>query len=82
MNYAMTTTTAGDETICEGPCLVTGRTHRVTVRTEDLLAWRAGKLAQMAFPYLSGRDREFLISGTSPAGWEHLFGRGDESEKS
>ncbi len=26
-----------------------------------------------AFPYLSESDREFLISGFSPAGWDKIF---------
>ncbi len=74
MNAMMTTSQQGDETICVGPCRVTGRPYRVVVRTADFVRWRdAGEYAQRAFPYLSAGDREFLISGTSPTGWAVLF---------
>ena len=59
-------------------CVVTGEPYEVSVRSGDYEAWKCGsKLAQDAFPYLSREDREFIISGTSPQGWNILFG-GDE----
>jgi hypothetical protein len=59
-------------------CVVTGEHYEVRVRRTDWEAWKGGKLAQLAFPYLSREDREFIISGTSPKGWEELFGGDDE----
>ena len=37
--------------------------HSVTVKAEDLFKYRNGEKIQNAFPYLSPKDREFLISG-------------------
>lgn len=55
-------------------CGVTGEPYSVSVRADDYAAWKSGTLAQQAFPYLSREDREFIISGTSPKGWDILFG--------
>jgi len=40
-----------------------GKQHKVTVKAPDLFRYRQGELIQNAFPYLSIKDREFLISG-------------------
>ena len=37
--------------------------HEVTVKAPDLFKYSQGALIQVAFPYLSAKDREFLISG-------------------
>lgn len=67
-----------------GPCVVTGREHPVVVSREEVLAYfHRGVNAREAFPELAKEDREFLISGTSPEGWEMLFGctqKSDEEE--
>lgn len=57
-----------------GPCMVTGKLYSVTVPAEGLFQYRNGSLAQDAFPNLSREDREFLISGYSPEGWNEIFG--------
>jgi hypothetical protein len=36
-----------------------------------------GKLAQEAFPFLSHEEREFLISGITPAEWHEIFDNKD-----
>ena len=40
----------------------------------DFTAWKAGRLIQDAFPYLSSADREFLISGLDEQAWEESMG--------
>jgi hypothetical protein len=60
-----------------GPCLVTGKEQRVTVKAEDLFRYRQGSYVQDAFPYLDKGDREFLISGYSDEGWKQVFGDPD-----
>lgn len=40
--------------------------HSVIVNHEDFESWTAGRLAQIAFPYLSKTEREQLISGLCP----------------
>ena len=54
-----------------------GRTRTVTVNVVDFEAYANGtkRYVQDAFPYLSSDDREFLISGMSPEGWEETFGK-------
>lgn len=52
--------------------------YTVEVVTRDLLQWEMGKNAQEAFPYLSADQREFLISGLTPAEFAELFPDGDE----
>lgn len=67
--------TSEDEGVVEihKNCVVTGEPYSVTVRKDDYESWKRGTLAQNAFPYLSRGDREFIISGTSPKGWDTLF---------
>jgi len=58
-----------------GNCLVTGKLYVVVVDPNglaDYLAMR--KCAKDAFPYLAPEEREFIISGTSPEGFDKLFG--------
>lgn len=65
-----------------GPCVVTGREHSVVVSREGVLAYfERGVKAREAFAELPKEEREFLISGTSPEGWEMLFGSTQDSEE-
>jgi hypothetical protein len=61
-----------------GPCVVTGKEQRVTVKAPDLFRYRQGGYVQSCFPYLTADQREFLISGTSAEGWTSLFGKEEE----
>jgi hypothetical protein len=55
-------------------CLITRKIYSVRVNIDDYMNWRNGSLlAQQAFPYLSAGDREFLISGISPEGWDQMY---------
>jgi hypothetical protein len=57
-----------------GPCIVTGREHSVVVSQEGALAYfERGLKAQDAFPELPKEEREFLISGASPEGFQMLL---------
>lgn len=58
-----------------GPCTVTGKWHYVQVPIEGYNRWKSGELIQKALPEVSKEDREFLISGCSPAGWQQLWGK-------
>ena len=57
-----------------GPCVVTGELHSVKVKGPDLFKYQHGGRISECFPYLSVGDREFIISGTSPDGWDEMFG--------
>lgn len=63
-----------------GPCAITGKSCSVTVKGEELYNYRRGAYIQDAFPGLSAGDREFLISGYSPEGWNQVFGGCEEEE--
>lgn len=56
-----------------GPCVMTGKVYSVKVPKEGLYKYRKGALIQDAFPELTKDQREFLISGMSPEGWEEAF---------
>ncbi len=62
-----------DHTIFSKLCTVTGTEYSVSVPNEDVSSWRSGTLIQNAMPYLNADEREFLISGTTPAEWDALF---------
>jgi len=58
-----------------GHCVFTGTPY--IVRNIPEAQWQKylnGELVQRAFPTMSADDREFLISGISPAGWKETFG--------
>lgn len=57
-----------------GPCVFTGEEHSCVVPSDGLQRFLAGEHAQTALPNVSADDREFLISGISPAGWKKTFG--------
>lgn len=58
-----------------GPCVITGEEYQVKVPREGFVSWTNGKVAiQTAIPQVSADDREFLLSGISPVGWERSFG--------
>lgn len=44
---------------------------------DGMKAYNEGALMQEAFPFLSTDEREFLISGFTPAMWERTFGSGE-----
>jgi hypothetical protein len=65
-----------------GSRVVTGREHTVVVSREGVLAYfERGVNAREACAELPKKEREFLISGTSPEGWEMLFGSTQDSQK-
>ena len=58
-------------------CPVTGELYSVTVEKQDWEKWntRDNKLNPIChfFPYLTNEQVEFLLSGISPNGIQHLF---------
>ncbi|MFA5750634.1 MAG: hypothetical protein WC895_05495 [Candidatus Shapirobacteria bacterium] len=56
-----------------GICTVTGAKYGVEVDFNGWKRWKEGELIQKALPDLDGDQREFLISGYTPAEWERLF---------
>lgn len=66
--------------ICE--CRLCQQQSIIEVREPDFEAWKAGKLIQDAFPYLSRPDRELMISRTCVRCWEEMFGEPDDTTES
>lgn len=58
-----------------GPCVHTGKPYSVTVPANELYRYRQGAHIQDAMPSLSADDRELLLSGLSPEGWNASFPR-------
>lgn len=49
------------------------RTKDINVTREQVAAWANGALAQEVFSNISEDDREFIMTGITPAEWEELF---------
>lgn len=62
----------------KGICVVTGKPYSVSVPAKELYAYRQGELIQNAMRSVSIDDREFLMSGISPAGWNKMYPEGDD----
>ena len=58
-------------------CKETDVLYEVKVDYKAFEKWQKGTLTQDAFPYLNAEEREFLISGKTPAERDKMF----ESEK-
>ena len=56
-----------------GTCVITKKEHKVIVPAKGFRLWLDGAIIQNALPNVSAGDREFLMSGISPAGWNSLF---------
>lgn len=62
-----------------GICTVTGEKYAVVFDTVDYVDWKSGcGYIQDLMSYLSDDEREFLMSGFTPAEWNEMFG--DEGE--
>jgi len=62
----------------EGICGITGKAWCTDAYSANLLftglrLWDLGTTAQCALRFMSASEREFLISGISPSGWEETF---------
>jgi hypothetical protein len=67
----------GDDLIARKTCPVAGVNYEVTVTGGDYMRWKNGALVQNAFPNLTPDQREFLMTGATPAQWREMFGRAD-----
>lgn len=56
-----------------GLCLMTKVKYSVKIPSHELFAYRQGANIQDAMRSVSADDREFLMSGISPAGFAELF---------
>ena len=56
-----------------GTCSISGEEHAIEIPAEGFTRWQSGTLIQVALPNLSPDDREFLMSGITPAAWDQIF---------
>ena len=68
------TTLHGGKVYFTKECNVTKEEYSVSIPLLAYMTWRQEKkLIQTVFPEMSQEDREFLISGTTPAEWEKMW---------
>lgn len=60
-----------------GNCAFSGQEYVVVVETAALQRFVQGEPAQKCFPEMDPDQREFLISGISPEGWNITLGKND-----
>lgn len=56
-----------------GTCCVTGKDYSVVITFNDAYRLAKGEMIQDVLDYVPKEQREFLISGVSPEGWNLLF---------
>lgn len=64
-----------------GRCVITDQIMRIKVWRKEILAFLSDSTGSIEHFESIKKDcdlREFLISGTSPAGWDRLFGKEEE----
>jgi len=74
LKHGATYTDDGQYVTVSGNCVFSGEPYTVRVPSDNFYGWlNGGMFIQDAFPYIPAEDREFLLSGISPAGWEFMF---------
>ena len=61
-------------------CSITKKEYSVDISHHAWKGWQDGIMIQDAFPSLDKEQREFLITGLTPAEWSHMCGYEDEDE--
>ena len=58
---------------------LTSRTHEMEIDVSDkqIALWMEGGLIQEVMPNLSPDEREFLMTGITPAEWDEAFAQSD-----
>jgi len=54
------------------------RAYEMGTDPHDIYIWSGGALIQDAFPYLDNEEREFILTGITPAEWDEMFGDEDD----
>jgi hypothetical protein len=64
----------GDNVVASKVCSVTGEVFLLIVPYELFEMWKEdGRAIQEVFPMLDAEQREFLMTGVTPAEWEQMF---------
>lgn len=74
MKNGQTYTIQDDTITLNKMCTIEKETYSLTVDRDTYLRYNNGQeLIQNLFPNLSTMDREFIISGWTPAEWDDMF---------
>ena len=65
----------GKRDVVRGNCVITNKPHTITVYSDELDKWLTGNclIQDALITDVSADDREFLMTGISPEGWETIF---------
>jgi hypothetical protein len=64
----------GDQIVIGGTCSITRELYEVRVPVELYERWKSGEYIQKVFPMLNPDQREFMLTGYTPAEWTDIFG--------
>ena len=64
----------GEEVVFAKVCQVSGDTYILKVPIDLVEKWQRGESIQNVFPMLTPDQREFMMTGITPAEWDHMFG--------
>lgn len=59
---------------CSKVCPIIDELYVVTIELEQYNNWKSGSHIQNVMPELNTNEREFLLSGMTPAMWDNIFG--------
>ena len=61
--------------VVRGNCVITKKPHTITVYSDELDKWLTGNclIQDALITDVSADDREFLMTGISPEGWDIMF---------
>jgi hypothetical protein len=63
---------------CSKLCPVIDELYVVTIELDQYNSWKSGGHIQNVMPELNTNEREFLLSGMTPAMWDNIFGEIEE----
>ena len=73
LRAGQTVTPWDDRVRVEGNCVVTKKLYSILVEEDELNKWLAGDHLIQEVLNISADDREFLMTGISPEGWNVMF---------
>ena len=59
---------------CSKVCPIIDELYVVTIELDQYISWKKGEPIYSTMPELNTNEREFLISGHTPAMWDNIFG--------